>query len=83
MSICHKCGSEIAEDESFCPLCGVSDIGLSEYDNTLNMPFPDDVKIEAEKPMPDIGEKTLEEVYVALEKIGYPRPTGRAVSTPK
>ncbi len=31
----------------------------------------------------NFGEKTLEEVYIALEKIGYPRPSRRAVSTPK
>lgn len=76
MVICHKCNSEIAEDAAFCPLCGVStaenvvdpdvvlvdtDIDLLEYENTLNMPFPENVKIEAEKPIPDIGEKTLED----------------------
>ncbi len=31
----------------------------------------------------NFGEKTLEEVYIALEKIGYPRPSRRAVNTPK
>ncbi len=31
----------------------------------------------------NFGEKTLEEVYIALEKIGYPRPARRAVNTPK
>ncbi len=31
----------------------------------------------------NFGEKTLEEVYQALEKIGYPRPNRRAVNTPK
>jgi len=31
----------------------------------------------------NFGEKTLEEVYIALEKIGYPRPTRPAVGTPK
>jgi len=31
----------------------------------------------------NFGEKTLEEVYIALEKIGYPRPDRRAVNTPK
>lgn len=31
----------------------------------------------------NFGEKTLEEVYLALEKIGYPRPHRRAVNTPK
>ena len=31
----------------------------------------------------NFGEKTLEEVYIALEKIGYPRPSHRAVGTPK
>ncbi len=31
----------------------------------------------------NFGEKTLEEVYIALEKIGYPRPVRRAVNTPK
>ena len=31
----------------------------------------------------NFGEKTLEEVYIALDRIGYPRPNRRAVSTPK
>jgi DNA-directed RNA polymerase subunit alpha len=31
----------------------------------------------------NFGEKTLEEVYIALEKIGYPRPSRRAGGTPK
>ncbi len=31
----------------------------------------------------NFGEKTLEEVYIALEKIGYPRPVRRTVNTPK
>ena len=31
----------------------------------------------------NFGEKTLEEVYIALEKIGYPRPSRRAAGTPK
>jgi DNA-directed RNA polymerase subunit alpha len=31
----------------------------------------------------NFGEKTLEEVYIALEKIGYPRPVHRTVVTPK
>ncbi len=31
----------------------------------------------------NFGEKTLEEVYIALEKIGYARPQLRAVNTPK
>jgi DNA-directed RNA polymerase subunit alpha len=31
----------------------------------------------------NFGEKTLEEVYIALEKIGYPRPSRHAVGTPK
>lgn len=31
----------------------------------------------------NFGEKTLEEVYIALEKIGYPRPQRPVVNTPK
>lgn len=31
----------------------------------------------------NFGEKTLEEVYIALEKIGYPRPTRRPTGSPK
>lgn len=31
----------------------------------------------------NFGEKTLEEVYIALEKIGYPRPTRSSAGTPK
>jgi DNA-directed RNA polymerase subunit alpha len=31
----------------------------------------------------NFGEKTLEEVYIALEKIGYARPQKRVVNTPK
>ena len=31
----------------------------------------------------NFGEKTLEEVYIALEKSGYARPQLRAVNTPK
>ncbi len=56
MTTCYKCGSEIAEDQSFCPFCGVSTIvaldnGESDvpvFDNTLNMPFADALKIEME-----------------------------------
>ena len=60
MILCPKCVSEIADDSSFCPLCGISISDPSDYENTLNMPFPDEVKIK-EKPIPDIGEKTLED----------------------
>jgi serine/threonine-protein kinase len=56
MAICHKCNSEIAEDQSFCPFCGVAteDVieapaDLPDFDNTLNMPFADAVKIQAEQ----------------------------------
>ena len=55
MAICHKCGSEIAEDTVFCPFCGVSiesvvdaDIDPAEFDNTLNMPFAEAEKLKAD-----------------------------------
>src|SRR3954449_12680439 len=60
MAFCHKCGSEIAGDTTFCPFCGVSTENTpvdaiadpTEFDNTLNMPFPDAVEAKAENAKP-------------------------------
>ena len=76
MAICHKCSSEIADDAAFCPHCGISapieilsqedqtEFENTLFDNTLNMPFPDDIENEgsmSEKAIPDFGERTLED----------------------
>lgn len=65
---CHKCGSEIAEDEQACPVCGVvcepqevhSVVNSSDFDSTLNMPFNDELK-SVRNAATDIGEKTLDD----------------------
>lgn len=68
MPLCYTCHSEITDDASFCPHCGVQMETVkkepSEYEMTLNMPYPVDVQAEAERlesPPQDIGEETLED----------------------
>ncbi len=68
MTLCFKCGSEIAESGQPCPLCGAlsdnsvhSEASSADLENTLNMPFSDAIDLAVEHYPPDIGEKTLED----------------------
>src|SRR5262252_6958121 len=48
MTTCHQCGSEVAENDVFCPFCGISlapvavpDAENDEFASTIMMPLPD------------------------------------------
>ncbi len=78
MALCHKCGSDIAQDEIHCASCGASTApgevnamdNSGEFDSTLTMPYQDDRQVKRSPTVgsiEQIGEDTLEDAVAETD----------------
>lgn len=60
MALCHECGSEVAENDQFCPFCGIALLTASPeaeddaaFESTIIMPPPPKAATAEETPAPE------------------------------
>jgi serine/threonine-protein kinase len=71
MTTCHQCGSNVAENDVFCPFCGISlapvgvpDAENDEFASTIMMPQPEKTAKPTAEPVPvKVDAKPVEEQH--------------------
>lgn len=78
MTFCHECGSEVAENDAFCPYCGITlhpievppDQEEEAFASTIMMPLPKSSKINgAAEPIADISTEAHENNVSAVPAV--------------